>query len=149
MDKIWQIGVVVRNLDKAVTAFMEAMNLTERPFTNKVGRSLSEEDCKTIYKADKHSMASCLTCCFSFENIELEFIQPYGDAPSEWKNFLDEHGEGLHHLGFKVQDLEEARKQFLSKGFEEVQSGSWGEGEYHYIDAKEVFGFVVELLKFY
>ena len=149
MEKIWQVGVVVRNLDRAVNALMELIGSKDKPLYNQVGRILSTDDCGTVYKGDAQSMASCITCCISFENIELEFIQPYGEAPSEWKDFLENHGEGIHHLGFKIEDVESAQRKFQSEGYEEVQSGRWGEGEYHYFDTKSAVGFAIELMHFY
>lgn len=149
MDKIWQIGVVVRDLDKAVKAFMDLMSVKNPPLFNKVGRLFFSENSETIYRKDIESRASCITCCFQFENIELEFIQPFGDAPSEWKKFLDERGEGLHHLGFRVENIENIKRHFQLKGYEEIQSGSWGGGEYHYFDTSKEIGFAVELMKIY
>ena len=149
MDRVWQVGVVVRDLNRAVEAFTDLMPVKEPPLFNRVGRSLSSDECNTVYKGDTKSMASCTTCCFQFDNIEIEFIEPYGDAPSECKNFLDEHGEGIHHLGFKIQDLQKTRETMHSKGYEEVQSGSWGEGEYHYYDTRKALGFALELMLFY
>lgn len=90
-----------------------------------------------------------MTCCFEFDNIEIEFIQPCGDEPSAWNEFLNVYGEGIHHLGWKTDDVNKARQKFRAKGYEEIQAGSWGEGEYHYFDTSKSLGFVIEMLKFY
>ncbi|MDO5540289.1 MAG: VOC family protein [Eubacteriales bacterium] len=149
MKRVWQIGVVVRNLERTAAGLMDLFDMKELPLINRVGRKFVSEGCRTVYKGDKKSMASCMTCCFEFENIEIEFIQPCGEEPSEWKNFLDKYGEGIHHLGWKIEDVNEAEKLFQSKGYKEIQSGNWGEGEYHYFDTKQTLGFVIEVLKFY
>ena len=149
MGYILQIGVIVRDLDRATAKLMELFQINERPYINKVGRQFTGEVSRTVYKEDTASEASCMTCCFDFENIQLEFIQPVGDAPSEWQRFLDEKGEGIHHLGFRIEDVGECREKFASLGYEETQSGCWGEGEYHYFDTAKALGFVIENMKFY
>ena len=149
MSYIWQIGVVVKDVKATTAKFMELMNISERPPINEVGNEFEGKDLWTIYKGDTASKASCLTCCFQFENVELEFIQPWGQSPSEWQRFLDEKGEGIHHLAWKIDDVPGTQKQFKDHGYEELQSGSWGEGEYHYFDTAKALGFVIENLKIY
>lgn len=150
MGRIWQIGIVVKDVEKTAANIKEMFQLKNEALFNKVGRAFpSKYDCGTVYKDDDKSMASCITCCLEFDNVELELIQPYGEEPSEWKRFLDEKGGGIHHLGIKIKNLEEFTNIFESRGCEEIQKGTWGEGEYHYFDAREELGFVVEGLKFY
>ena len=149
MGSIFQIGIIVRDVEKAAAKFRELMDICQEPVMNRVGRALSDQECGTVYRGDAQSMASCITCTFQMDNVEVEFIQPYGEYPSEWKAFLDTRGEGLHHLGIKIQDVEKTRERFARLGYEEVQSGSWGEGEYHYFDTAGALGFLTEALKFY
>lgn len=150
MSRIWQIGIVVRDAERTAANLTEMFSLKNEALINRVGRAFSSKyDCGTVYRGDDKSMASCITCCLEFDNVEIELIQPYGEAPSEWKRFLDEKGEGIHHLGVKIEDTEEFKKIFESRGCEEIQTGNWGEGEYHYFDARKELGFVVEGLKFY
>lgn len=150
MSRICQIGVVVEDVEKTAANIIEIFQLKKEVLFNRVGREFPlKYDCGTVYKGDDKSMASCITCCLEFDNVELELIQPYGEAPSEWRRFLDEKGEGIHHLGIKIENTEEVRKNFESRGCEEIQEGNWGEGEYHYFNAVKGLGFVVEGLKLY
>lgn len=150
MGRICQIGVVVKDVERTAANIIEMFQLKNKVRFNEVGREFPlTYDCGTVYKKDDKSMASCITCCLEFDNVELELIQPYGEAPSEWKRFLDEKGEGIHHLGIKTENMEEFKNIFESRGCEEVQTGNWGEGEYHYFDAGKEVGFIVEGLKTY
>ena len=149
MKRVWQIGVIVRDLEKTAENLMDLLGIEERPYINKVGRRFKEKGSSTIYKGNDQSRASCMTCCFEFDNIEIEFIQPCGDEPSAWNEFLNVYGEGIHHLGWKTDDVNKARQKFRAKGYEEIQAGSWGEGEYHYFDTSKSLGFVIEMLKSY
>ncbi|MBM3778507.1 MAG: hypothetical protein FJW23_09750 [Acidimicrobiia bacterium] len=52
--------------------------------------------------------------------IRIEIIQPMTDSP--WKDFIDEHGEGVHHVGWDVSNYADAVKFLESKG------GKWVQG---------------------
>ena len=52
--------------------------------------------------------------------VRIEIIQPMG--PSPWQDFIDQHGEGVHHIGWDVSDYGEA-VQFL-----ESMGGKWVQG---------------------
>jgi methylmalonyl-CoA/ethylmalonyl-CoA epimerase len=48
----------------------------------------------------------------------LELIAPLGDDPDHFiRRFLNERGEGLHHLTFKVYDINEAVERATEMGF--------------------------------
>ena len=69
-------------------------------------------------------------------NVELELCQPV-DGDSIYRDFLMEHGEGLHHLNFLVDDVGEAAEIFAKEGFPTLQSGRCADtGAYNYIDIK-------------
>jgi hypothetical protein len=88
--------------------------------------------------------------------------QRFGDIPYEWciplkpptvyEDFIINHGEGLQHLGFNVEDIDEVITAFEAKGFYVVQSGSWGakgqpgSGRFAYIGTAPVGGVLIELL---
>ena len=48
-------------------------------------------------------------------NVELQLVEPLSnDHPL--KSYLDEHGEGLHHLCLKMPDLDAAASGFAERG---------------------------------
>ena len=56
-------------------------------------------------------------------NIKLELIQPI-EGDSIFKEFLEKHGPGLHHLRFTVKDFDGAVNEFRDMGYELVASGN-------------------------
>ena len=52
-------------------------------------------------------------CFADMGNVELEIIQPIS-GKSVWFDFLEKHGEGIHHIKFLVSGLQET-KQYLNK----------------------------------
>ena len=55
---------------------------------------------------------------FSVNGVRFEFIEPL-DGESPWKDFLEEKGEGVHHIGFGVANVQLAREALEAKG------GTW------------------------
>lgn len=82
--------------------------------------------------------------------LQLELIQP-GDAPSTWRNYLNEKGEGIHHVAFNVNDSKEAIASCEAFGLSLEQHGVYGDGsgEYNYINGEKDLKCIVELLENY
>ena len=80
------------------------------------------------------------------ENITLEFFEPVG-GPSAWKDFLDTKGEGIHHFGFFIKDLEDHVDFFESRDMRVIQSGGGDWGRYRYVDATSGLATMIELLE--
>jgi len=88
--------------------------------------------------------------------------QRHGRVAYEWcvplsgltvhQEHLQRHGEGLHHLGFEVDDIDRALAAWKAQGIAAVQSGAWGEagkagsGRFAYLDTDFMGGVTIELL---
>lgn len=60
---------------------------------------------QTEYKGKPAPGAQSLLAFFDVgPGLQLELIQP-NEEPSTWREFLDEHGEGVHHLAFNVAGM--------------------------------------------
>jgi hypothetical protein len=86
----------------------------------------------------------------------------YGKIPYEWilplkgqniyDDYMSEHGEGFHHLGHPVEDMDRAIAEWQSAGFRVTQSGAWGQagkkgsGRFAYLDTDKIGGVALELL---
>lgn len=67
-------------------------------------------------------------------NVQLELVQPV-DGPSIYADWINQHGEGLHHLNFLVDDVDATEAILGKEGFPSLQSGKFGpSGAYNYID---------------
>ncbi len=82
-----------------------------------------------------------------WRDTEIELIQP-DDAPSSWRELLDERGPSVHHIGFGVPDLEATAAELAEQGYEGVHSGAWESGRYLYVDTGARLGTFLELLQF-
>ena len=73
--------------------------------------------------------------------VQLELCQPV-EGDSIYQDFLDEHGEGLHHVNFLVYNVDETAEILVKQGFSSLQSGRHGlpeyRGAFNYIDIKSL-----------
>jgi len=74
-----------------------------------------------------------------------ELIEPVEGATA-YKEFLEEHGEGLHHLSYFVEDLDAAIRYMEGRGYTLLQSGrgigTVADGGYAYFDTEGSLGIV-------
>ncbi len=127
-NQIMQIGIVVRDIEKTARKYAEIFGM-EMPNIRPAFPNI-------VYRGTKPQVTARL-CSFTMGNISLELIQP-GEEDTSWKEYLDEHGEGVHHIGLMVEDLDKAYGVFAEHGIERRQYGGAGWGSYTIMDSKEL-----------
>lgn len=141
-----QVGFIVKDVETAKKKWAEFLGM-EVPATQPIGDYAITH---TEYKGEAAPEAYCWMAFFDVgPGLQLELIQP-NDKPSTWRSFLDEHGEGIHHVAFQVKDSKTCVANAEAAGLKLVQRGVYGDGsgEYNYLDAPEL-KCVVELLESY
>ncbi|PMQ01179.1 MAG: lactoylglutathione lyase [Dictyoglomus sp. NZ13-RE01] len=141
-DLVVQIGIVVRDIEKACEDFARIFNV-EKP---EIIITDEYEKAKTEYKGSPTKARAKLAFFNNFKNVVIELIEP-DENSSTWREFLDTHGEGVHHLAFQIKGMKEKIEQFKNLGFEVAQKGEYEGGRYAYIDTFEKLKFIIELLE--
>lgn len=83
--------------------------------------------------------------------VPYEWIKPLA-GPTVYEDFLKLHGEGFHHFGIDVPDMDQAIASWKKLGYKVSQAGGWGEagkkgsGRFAYIDTEAAGGVTIELL---
>jgi len=137
------VAIIVKDIDMAREAWAKLLGVPAP------GVSIAESNSSrpTLYMG-KSTDAKCKLAFITLENIQVELIQPMG-GKSTWQEYLDTHGEGIHHVAFQVKDIEGVEKRFELQGDPTVQLGGWDGGAYSYIDASKNLGCILELLENY
>jgi len=140
---ICQVGIIVRDIERSMEAFCRVFGLPRPEVIEMPGY----ERVKTTYRGGP-SEATAKLAFFDMGQVQLELIEPDG-KPSVWQEFLDEHGEGVHHLGFQVADTGRVVEFLAGEGIGVAQQGLYGDlsGQYTYMDSAAALGVVVELLE--
>ena len=79
--------------------------------------------------------------------LEIELIQPV-EGKNLYTEFLETRGEGIHHLGYQVEDMEAMKAVFTEKVGEPIFHRDMGIMEFAYYDTSEVGGLMIEFLCF-
>jgi catechol 2,3-dioxygenase-like lactoylglutathione lyase family enzyme len=144
---IIQVGFVVRNIEECKKKWAGFFGV---PVPPTVGTG-DYEVTQTKYRGEAAPNAKCQMAFFDAgPNMQLELIQPNGEK-STWQDFLDEHGEGIHHLAFQVKGMKKVIEVCEKEGLKCVQQGKYGDanGEYAYLDAEKEYKCIIELLESY
>ncbi len=144
---VTQVGFIVRDIETTKRKFAAFFGV-EPPVHFDGGRY---EITGTTVNGQPAPDANCLLAFFDVgPGIQLELIQPNG-VKSTWQDFLDEHGEGMHHIAFGVKHMDEKIQDCEKFGMICVQRGKYGDGsgEYAYLDASKDLKCLVELLESY
>jgi methylmalonyl-CoA/ethylmalonyl-CoA epimerase len=137
LPPVAQIGVVVEDLDRAVSFLESSFGLG--PFR------VQEIEAPNVWDRGKEKRIKARLGFAMLGEVELELIHIL-EGDSVHLEFLREHGEGLHHLGFRVQDFETKLEQARALGLEVLQTGPSGR-LYAYLDARRHGGIIFELIE--
>lgn len=138
---IVQIGIVVRDIEAVSRAYADLFGV-EKPqwfWTDEYERAHTE-----FYGQPSHARAKL--AFFDMGNVQLELIEP-DEKPSTWRDFLDNCGEGVHHIAFMIKDMDGEIKKLERHGMRLIQRGDYEGGRYAYIDTRERLKVLIELLE--
>ena len=137
-SKIDQVGVVVKDLDAAMkyyTSFfgMGPFRVIESAFTD-----------MTLY--GKPADFKIRMAFAEMGVVSLELIQVV-KGPTIYEDFLASRGEGLHHLGCYIDNMDDALQKCRQAGINILQSGSAGKVKFAYLDTENIGGVILELIQ--
>ena len=139
-SRLIHIGVVVRDMNKT-TARLTALGIG--PFKPRI----LPPDARETYRGKPFVPSKRVTIQTTrIGDMELELIQPI-DGESPHREFLDAKGEGIQHLGFMVDNLDEEVERLTAQGSEILLTSQFkGGGGVAYLDL-DAAGLIVELVQ--
>lgn len=139
-----QIGAVVEDIDQSMKALSRIFGIG--PWRAIMWPPEGREDIKREYYGEPADFTARMAFT-EMGPIELELIQPL-EGDNIWADFLEEHGEGIHHIRFNVPDIEPVIAYLKRHGIEVAQSGSglrpgttWAN-----FASEDKVGFVIEVM---
>ena len=140
---IVQIGMVVDDAERMVANYKDVLGFTIPEAYHITGRY--DETGATYY--GQPTDGRCKLCVFNIGAVSVEFLQPL-DGESVWRDFLDQHGPGIHHIAFPAVGSDAVAASFAAHGYGIAQQGRFDGGSYTYLDTEGDLGVVLELLEF-
>lgn len=136
--KISQLAIVVRDIEKTIRHLSSLLDIG--PFQK---REIDLPD------AIIHGKQTRLRAKLAFAQagpVELELIEP-GEGDNIYQEFLYAKGEGVHHVGIFVSDIEKELTWFNERGIGVLQSGNTPRVSFAYMDTEGIVGVIFELLQ--
>lgn len=140
LPPVEQIGIIVRDIDKAVEYYEKVLGWG--PFNIS---EVSLEGC--LYRGKPTDVRLKLAMAQSGP-IEIELIQVL-DGESIHSEFLREKGEGMQHVRFTVDNLDEILAEWAKDGIEPVWQHSMPEigVSWAYVNTDRLGGVMFELIQ--
>ena len=127
-----QVAVVVRDLDRTMERYTEEFGIGPWSIY-----TFSPDWIHGMTFRGKEQPYSMKVAFAYVGDMMYELIEPV-QGSNTYEEFLNEHGEGLHHLGYFVDDIDTAIEEMEGKGYPVLQSGRGfgtdGDGAYAYFD---------------
>jgi methylmalonyl-CoA/ethylmalonyl-CoA epimerase len=97
MLKIDHIGIAVKHLSVSIPLFEKLLNTP-------------------CYKTEAVESEQVNTAFFKQADSKIELVEAYAPG-SIINNFIEKKGEGIHHIAFEVDNIEEEANRLVNEGF--------------------------------
>jgi methylmalonyl-CoA/ethylmalonyl-CoA epimerase len=98
MEKLEHIGIAVKNIDQANKLFAQLLG-------------------QEHYKIETVESEGVRTSFFEVSGVKIELLEATRED-SPVSKFIEKRGEGIHHLAFAVNNIDESISAYQKKGFE-------------------------------
>ena len=100
MNNIEHIGIAVKNLKSANETYSKLFN-------------------QDPYKMEVVTSEAVTTSFFQIGESKIELLE--GNSPeSAISKYIEKRGEGIHHIAYAVQDIEQERDRLIKEGFQPI-----------------------------
>ncbi|MBW2308440.1 MAG: VOC family protein [Deltaproteobacteria bacterium] len=138
LPPVSQIGIIVQDMDRAIRYYSELFGLGPwrvfvPEYTDKTYRGRPAQFRIQVALAD-------------FGSLEWEFIKVL-QGPTVYEDDLGKDGEGLHHVGFLVDNIDERVDAVKKIGIDVIQSGRRPGAKFVYLDTRFIAGVTLEFIQ--
>lgn len=141
-NSVFQLGYVFPNIAAPIKHYVDVMG------------SPGFYRLDDVAVVDQTYMGAPLDCrqniAFGFVGaFNIELIEPISGS-SSYTEFLERNpAGGLHHIGCKVYDMQQAISDLKANGYPVIQTGRFGEAtHFAYCDTRAVLGHYTEIISF-
>ena len=140
-----QVCILVPDLEKTVENFYHIFGIGPWHFYT-YGKPLVKRMTRNG-KPTEYKMKVALSY---FGNMRLELIEPV-EGDTVYKEFIEEHGYGVHHLGILTENMEESIKKAADAGIKMTMDGAGfgpdDDGHYAYLNTEDLISTTLELIE--
>ncbi len=154
-DLVFQIGLCVNDLEAVMQNWKDLVDFDHSKIIYRNTKDLWEAgqfEGADMYNGKKVKPWFIKYYRFDFANLDIEIIEPLDKSPGNpYSDFLIKHGNGVHHLGCKINNRPAFMKKMEELGIPPMLKTEMGEvlasGEKKgcvFYDLRDLLGIVVE-----
>jgi catechol 2,3-dioxygenase-like lactoylglutathione lyase family enzyme len=137
-----QIGILVVDIDAALRRYVDVLGIGPWAcFTH-------SPDTVRVLEYRGRPAAFSMRVALSSSQPQIELIQPL-TGPSIYVDWMEKHGEGMHHVAYDVESMDEGIAEMRALGYPLIQyGGGFGiddDGAFAYFDTEADLAMIVEL----
>ena len=142
LSQIAHVCIVVRDVEKTATNYVNHFGIG--PFTIRKTHTPS-------FRATVHGAPTGYTLKFGYAQvgpIVLELVETV-EGNTVYQEFLEEHGEGIHHIGFPAPaPFDEELARWSDQGIKPLQTNEREDPRYGwaYMDTQDLAGCILEIV---
>ena len=140
-----QVCIVVPDLEKAVKNFYHIFGIGPWHYYT-YGKPLV----KRMTRKGKPTEYKMKVALSYFGKMRLELIEPL-EGDTVYKEFVEQHGYGVHHLGILTDNMESSIAKAAAAGINMTMDGAGfgpdDDGHYAYLDTEDLIGTTLELIE--
>jgi len=128
IEKVDHIGILVKDLDKAIKVYSDGLGLSV----------------KRIEQSEEFQVKIAF---LPVGEVLVELIEPIG--PGAIRDYLNKHGEGLHHICYRVANINKAMEKVgakLKMRDQKPRPGGAG-SKVAFLDPQNIFNVETELVE--
>ena len=140
LPPVQQVSIVVKDMDRAIEYYSSTFGIG--PFR------VIDIDMKGVLLRGKPVRTKIKVAFARSGPLQIELIQPV-EGKNIYTEFLDSKGEGLHHLGFQVDDLDGMLAELAKEGIQPVFYHSLPQlgAAFAYLNTDKIGGVMFELIE--
>jgi hypothetical protein len=144
LPRLNQLGLVVRDLDSAMSSYGAALGVATWYRSRMASFRL-------FFRGDRIDMDWDIVVGYS-GRVQVELIRVHEAGPNLYHELLGPMGSGFHHLGVVVRDFDRRLERASGAGLEVLQHGAidfagGGACRFAYFDTVPILGFILELIE--
>jgi catechol 2,3-dioxygenase-like lactoylglutathione lyase family enzyme len=143
LPRVGQVGIITPGIQDALPGFAAAFNL----------RTWYEPQyAEKHFFIDGQEVELDFNLVFAYSGgLQIELIEENSQKALIFKDHLDQQGQGIHHLGFFVADIDAKLKRANQLGLEILLEGQFktaggGSVRFVYLDTRQQCGIILELI---
>jgi 4-hydroxyphenylpyruvate dioxygenase-like putative hemolysin len=140
-NNVIQIGIVVSDLDRTIEAYRNLLQLKAWNF-NHVDTATGKGT--NFHNKGNPIQARAKIAWVNLGSVELELIEPR-DQDSPYAEFLEENGQGVHHIMLGTSSFKAAKEHMSDKNIDVIGGGEFQDTQFQMFDTAELLGFICEV----